>query len=1058
MVAAAVKTKVVMLNSAADRVALPARSALPIYRSLGVFGFRAAALPVSTLDQWLSAGQNNTDDNALAHWLVNRFNEPYLREALWISSSRLVERWSQIKGIEKLDADWLATLAKYLSRACFRSTPFGLFAGVSAGKVDVLTRLVLEDRHQWMRRVRLDHSYLLEKAGQAIRTCDEESWMPYVVNSTLYHVGDRIRFLLGTGEGKEHSYKHIEIELSEPIARVLECCDRPCSREDLIDRLMHAYPNASREQLAAFVDDLRARGMISSAITPPLTSSDSLTEFLASFPKHPVRKVLDRVAELVRRVDGTPIANTECSIIRAVSAVRECVGDISSSQYFQVDTEIRARTLTLSESDVTAVCDAVDAMWALSADTDVSEMDRLAQRFSDRWGESLVPLSLVTDDDCGVDFGNSDNALPEFLRQLDIRKVKTSTTKSHKADRWLMRRLVQAIDAGRSDVVIGPTDLKSFQASMPSTTDYPRGLSVMLSLYESDTSDEPTIWIENISNSATALLGRFCQASSVIYDAVKHVVEEEQKACSDAILAEIVHLPRPVLGNIVARPMLRTYEIPYAGVSGAACDRQLKLDDLLVGIDQRRRFYLWSKRLQRKVVPVLSSAHNFALENSLGVYRFLCSVSTHDQRRIQPLLSDASMLPWVPRIRFGRCVLRAACWHLDEDEFVSLQSQYKEIGNVDTWALRRKIPCLTTYGIGDQTLVLDMRNPILIECFLDTKHRFPLVLREASPAQQRSVVADVEGQRYRHEIVLPLLRGNGSSTIPIPTPIKSSDFGRAHLPGGEWLSLKIYAGPRTLERLLIEHLPSILSAHSSATDRPWFFIRYADPDCHLRLRFSGDAFLLTGKILPAMHDIIAPLVSSGEVARMQVDTYQPELARYGGKTATSIVENIFCADSNMCLQAFSDEKLRDPTARIIFGVRAVLAFLTDFGLSEDAAVEFLGGRSTAMIEEFGASSRLKKQIGNECRALRSRLERDVNDKTRMVISSRSLEQKGAIALLRQLDSRGELEKDFSSIIASILHMSLNRLVASHSRQQEMLVYEFSRRTLLASIARLGPPG
>lgn len=62
---------------------------------------------------------------------------------------------------------------------------------------------------------------------------------------------------------------------------------------------------------------------------------------------------------------------------------------------------------------------------------------------------------------------------------------------------------------------------------------------------------------------------------------------------------------------------------------------------------------------------------------------------------------------------------------------------------------------------------------------------------------------------------------------------------RFHLPGEDWLFVKWYAEPSAHEALLAEHLPALLAEVEDEVDR-WFFLRYQDPEPHLRLRIHGD--------------------------------------------------------------------------------------------------------------------------------------------------------------------------------------------------------------------------
>ena len=105
-----------------------------------------------------------------------------------------------------------------------------------------------------------------------------------------------------------------------------------------------------------------------------------------------------------------------------------------------------------------------------------------------------------------------------------------------------------------------------------------------------------------------------------------------------------------------------------------------------------------------------------------------------------------------------------------------------------------------------------------------------------------------------------------------------------------------------------------------------------------------------------------------------------------------------------------------------------------------------------MIREFGDSSRLKKQIGDQYRVWRDQFT-IASDELLRPISERSVAQKASIAALQELDARGALTMDLRALVTSVIHMSLNRLFDSHSREQEMLVYEFARRYLSSQIAR-----
>ena len=126
----------------------------------------------------------------------------------------------------------------------------------------------------------------------------------------------------------------------------------------------------------------------------------------------------------------------------------------------------------------------------------------------------------------------------------------------------------------------------------------------------------------------------------------KHLLAE-QSLEPEAVFAEIVHLPAGRTGNVLLRPVLREYEIPYLARSGTSPERQIPVTDLTVTVAEER-IILRSTRLQREIIPRLTTAHYFAA-GGLDVYRFLCLLQ--EQSTALPLnwnwgaLGSAPFLP-----------------------------------------------------------------------------------------------------------------------------------------------------------------------------------------------------------------------------------------------------------------------------------------------------------------------------------------------------------------------------------------------------------------------------
>ena len=103
--------------------------------------------------------------------------------------------------------------------------------------------------------------------------------------------------------------------------------------------------------------------------------------------------------------------------------------------------------------------------------------------------------------------------------------------------------------------------------------------------------------------------------------------------------------------------------------------------------------------------------------------------------------------------------------------------------------------------------------------------------------------------------------------------------------GDEWLYYKFYCGPKTADEILIEVIKPVSEKllKDNIIDK-WFFIRYSDPKLHLRVRFhyaNPENILF---IINTINQYIQFYIDQDLIHKVQIDTYQRELERYGTKS------------------------------------------------------------------------------------------------------------------------------------------------------------------------------
>jgi thiopeptide-type bacteriocin biosynthesis protein len=374
----------------------------------------------------------------------------------------------------------------------------------------------------------------------------------------------------------------------------------------------------------------------------------------------------------------------------------------------------------------------------------------------------------------------------------------------------------------------------------------------------------------------------------------------------------------------------------------------------------------------------------------------------------------------------------------------------------------------------DNVLPFDLENILALETFLhlaDRKER--VFLLEVFPGPGELVARGAEG-RFVHELVVPFVRASPASP-PMQSPVspparrESAYFGlpRTVVPGGECLYVALYTGSSTSDLILRELVgPFVDAALASGRARQWFFLRYADPDWHLRLRVFGSPSSLWGELFPELERRSREFLNRGMLSRISVLTYEREVERYGGEAGLAMAERLFHADSEAVLaivRTLSGDEGADARWRLT--LRGMDTLLEDLGLSIARRLELarrLGSGFKAAVESDRA---FEMQLGAKFRQERAEVEELWNPVARTdhwlapglaAIERRSAELSSVVEELRALERSHDLSVSMEDLAASFLHMHANRMLRSAHAAQELVLYDFLGRIYESRIQRRTP--
>ena len=198
-------------------------------------------------------------------------------------------------------------------------------------------------------------------------------------------------------------------------------------------------------------------------------------------------------------------------------------------------------------------------------------------------------------------------------------------------------------------------------------TSIPATFSAMIELIKND-NQEQIILDTSGGMSAAKLLGRFCNINESILNLTNEIIEKEKEYYNDKILAEVVHIPEDRTGNILRRPILREYEIPYLSNSDVNFDFKIDINDLMVSI-QNNKIILRSRKLNKEIIPCLSNAHNYG-KNSLPIYHFLSDLQSQGNKPIYNFSCGVleTHYSFFPRVYYKEVIIAKAKWIVNLDE------------------------------------------------------------------------------------------------------------------------------------------------------------------------------------------------------------------------------------------------------------------------------------------------------------------------------------------------------------------------------------------------------
>lgn len=788
------------------------------------------------------------------------------------------------------------SVARYLLRAQHRATPFGLFAGVATAEFGPQARADWSEEHVAVGRAGAEWLTAVVERLESCRDLLER--LPVVVNNTVTYRGDRlvVPFQPDVQDDRTRAVE-ASLALTEPVRAVLAAGRLPIRFGTLVEKLQAEFPEAGPEKARQLLAELIRRRVLITGLHAPSTETDALGYLVSQLDVIDAGS-LAPVAETVRELQAVRAGLEECTTHGGRDSVAARMRDLVPGLHrhpVALDLRLDAQ-IVLPEAVAREVERVALILTRLSSRPyGTAAWNEYHQRFYERYGiGTMVPL-METVADSGTGYPDGYPGAPASPRRPRV---------SARDDVLIRLAQAAALD-GRDEVLLTDEQIEALDVG-PDEPRLPPHLEIGVRVHAVSLEELQRgrfrLEVVSVSRGVGVSTGRFL---SVLAPADREALAAELADLPAAdgntmpaqfsfppLLPESAHVTRSpqVLPTVIS---LQEHRTPQ--------DTVLTPEDLAVGCDGRRMYLAVPERGHR-VEAVGMHALNLRTHTP-PLVRFLTELSRAQCAQVTVFdWGAAAAMPFLPRLRYGRTVLAPARWRLEASE---LPGQARPRAEWDAalsdWRARRRLPRPVYLVEDDRRLFLDLN---------EAGHR-ALLRRHLDHSRLAVLVEAPEPEAYgwcggrAHEVVVPLKATRPSAWSPLPAPSRARALSSTQMQtpaASSVLLAALYGDPRRQDVLLSRHLPGLLEQLGNP---PWWFIRFRDPDQHLRVRIAlpdAQAFADTARTVSAWAD---ELRSIGLLADLRYPTSYREMGRWGSGAAWEAAEEVFRADSRAVLAHLS---------------------------------------------------------------------------------------------------------------------------------------------------------
>ncbi len=781
---------------------------------------------------------------------VALMSNPTILKAVQVASPVFIEHWNSRKENDKLIID---KAYQYLVRMSSRTLPFGAFTSAITGKIQNTNSLIppkLDDLifNFYSDEVEVDKIY--KELLSDVKTLQNAK---FFLNPTIRFLNSTtIRLWSWKWEKGQRDYQEVFLKIPRHTFCAIKQIQKDLCYIDIAK--IFTKTGVSSKNLHAYVMDLLEHKIIFPDFHPRSSGfSSNLNRWAKLLPHSSIKKKIEKYRSSLGAYTNKNLAtapNNNVTVMVSARTAQSLSHTTVESVRLTAQNMIRAfgrRSYVANQNSTVGV---------------------YKKEFLLKFGTSAVPLldalSLFN-----ATNNNNNSYLADGLLECFWQKRFFTTPPQDDLPGW-------NINLTQHDWV----DLFEIDSAIMNASDpTPSSGTIYFSLF-----DNSTVINRILGWSAAKMISRYCLNDSLLVKELSKFNEFDRSRYDELVFAELENFDTGYTANISKRPPLLSHEIRLFSGPDAKL-KNIKLNDLYILL-RNNRFVLYSDSLKKEIVPQLSAPIWPGTSIIPAVlYRFLALLrSDLEWPYVKLMFGNLEQNEHLPRITFGPVVCRPESWLLDPKRILAAL----ESNNLNTLKLPDKI----------NWIEYDRKTPIFFKSDQSVsvfKRGLKKLAGKSATVYLEEIIYDFNSPADAfNEIVLPFYNETYiRKQFKIPDLAYSNTRRRVE---PDCIYFQFYCSAENDYFLSSELAPFLKSQKINN----YFFIRFDQPDYHLRLRIFSS--------IKSHRDVHSTLwkkasgwLANGIISDFKVCPYIKELEIYSGPQGVNIFEKLSVIDTRLAL-------------------------------------------------------------------------------------------------------------------------------------------------------------